>query len=327
MIFTGSVCLAIAFAVSASEGGWHFSRKSASHLRRPRLSRSWRCRTDGIQPQAVSMRRTSSTWCISAATRRAGICITSSLPPTAAAHRASPRQQHRRIRAGDRFYSRRATGARAKRTRPRRVARGEAVPGGGADTTCRCGTRGRPTAPTSNRSARFGKLEGAGRRIRRADAAGHVAVVWHAMGDRAGEGHRTVYIARSSDDGASFAAEAPATPLRSARADAAECERCSIGRHAARALSRRHGRHHRDTTWLMIRGASPRPPVRVHPWELQTCPMSTYALAESGDGLVAGVGNRSADSIRRPSIRQPRSVWACRSGSRIGRRESTRRLQ
>jgi hypothetical protein len=121
-----------------------------------------------------------------------------------------------------------------------------------------------------------------------ADLSGHVAIVWHGMGTQPGENHRTVYITRSSDDGASFAAVAPATP-----APVGACGCCGM-----RALFDREGAlhvlyraatdgTHRDTTWLMIQGATPRPPVRVDPWDLQTCPMSTFALAESSDGLVA----------------------------------------
>jgi hypothetical protein len=121
-----------------------------------------------------------------------------------------------------------------------------------------------------------------------ADRAGHVAVVWHGMGTEPGENHRTVYIARSADDGASFDAPAPATT-----APVGACGCCGM-----RALfDRARTLHvlyraatddtHRDTTWLMIEGTTPRSPVRVHPWDLQTCPMSTFALAESGDGLVA----------------------------------------
>ena len=45
--------------------------------------------------------------------------------------------------------------------------------------------------------------------------------------------------------------------------------------------------NHRDTTWLRIDGTTARPPVRVHPWELQACPMTTYALAVAPDGLAA----------------------------------------
>ena len=121
-----------------------------------------------------------------------------------------------------------------------------------------------------------------------ADGAGHVAVVWHGMGPQPGENQRTVYIARSADDGASFEPPAPATT-----APVGACGCCGM-----RALFDRAGTlhvlyraatdgTHRDTTWLMITGVTPRPPVRVHPWDLQTCPMSTFALAESKDGLVA----------------------------------------
>jgi hypothetical protein len=121
-----------------------------------------------------------------------------------------------------------------------------------------------------------------------ADRLGHVAILWHAMGVEAGESHRTVYIAKSADDGATFSAETPATD-----APVGACGCCGM-----RALFDRNGALHvlyrlatdekrRDTAWLMIRGAAARAPVRVHPWEIQTCPMSTYALAEMNDGLIA----------------------------------------
>jgi hypothetical protein len=121
-----------------------------------------------------------------------------------------------------------------------------------------------------------------------ADRSGHVVVAWHAMGNRPGEGNRTVYLARSSDDGATFSPEAPATS-----ASVGACGCCGI-----RALFDRAGAlhvlyraatdgRHRDTTWLTVDGATARSPVRVHPWELEACPMSTYALAETPDGLAA----------------------------------------
>jgi hypothetical protein len=45
----------------------------------------------------------------------------------------------------------------------------------------------------------------------------------------------------------------------------------------------------RDTAWLMIQGDDARAaePVRIQPWEIQTCPMTTFALAETRDGLLA----------------------------------------
>jgi hypothetical protein len=46
-------------------------------------------------------------------------------------------------------------------------------------------------------------------------------------------------------------------------------------------------RTHRDTTWLAIREGAPSAPVRVHAWELEACPMSTYALADAGNKVFA----------------------------------------
>ena len=121
-----------------------------------------------------------------------------------------------------------------------------------------------------------------------ADRLGHVAVAWHALGKTPGEDHRTVYLTQSTDGGATFTAPAPAT---SAPVGACGCcglramfDRSGLLHVVYRAAT---GGNHRDTTWLMVDGKTSRPPVRVHPWELQSCPMSTFALAETPDGLVA----------------------------------------
>lgn len=121
-----------------------------------------------------------------------------------------------------------------------------------------------------------------------ADRAGNVAVAWHALGKQPGEDHRTIYLATSRDDGATFAAKAPAT---SAPVGACGCcgvraafDRSGILHVLYRAAT---GGNHRDTTWLMVQGATSRAPIRVHPWELQSCPMSTFALTETTGGLAA----------------------------------------
>lgn len=121
-----------------------------------------------------------------------------------------------------------------------------------------------------------------------ADRAGNVAVAWHALGNQPGEDHRTVYLAKSRDDGATFAAAAPAT---SAPVGACGCcglraafDRSGILHVLYRAAT---GGNHRDATWLMVQGTSSRAPIRVHPWELQSCPMTTFALTETTGGLVA----------------------------------------
>lgn len=121
-----------------------------------------------------------------------------------------------------------------------------------------------------------------------ADRFGHVAVAWHALGTSPGEDHRTVYLAQSSDDGATFGAASAAT---SAPVGACGCcglraqyDRTGILHVLYRAAT---NGNHRDTTWLMVQGTTSRPPIRVHPWELESCPMSTFALAETAGGLVA----------------------------------------
>ena len=121
-----------------------------------------------------------------------------------------------------------------------------------------------------------------------ADAAGHVVVAWHGRGTGTGDGNRTAYVARSSDDGKSFAA-----PERATSAPIGACGCCGMraqfdSRGVLHLLYRAAtGGTHRDTMWVMMRDGSSPPPVRVHPWELETCPMSTYALAAAGDGMAA----------------------------------------
>jgi hypothetical protein len=122
-----------------------------------------------------------------------------------------------------------------------------------------------------------------------ADRLGRVIVVWHATGSKAGEADRTVYLAKSSNDGAAFAREERATT-----APVGSCGCCGM-----RALIDRAGNLQilyraateaiqRDATWLTVpRLGTARPPVRLHPWRLESCPMTTFALAEGSAGILA----------------------------------------
>jgi hypothetical protein len=121
-----------------------------------------------------------------------------------------------------------------------------------------------------------------------ADMSGRVSVAWHGSGSKPGEGERTVYLADSANDGVTFAAPAPAT-----RASVGACGCCGL-----KAMFDRSGTlnilyraatdgKHRDTTWLTIRDGVSAAPVRVHPWQFDACPMSTYALAEAGTQVAA----------------------------------------
>jgi hypothetical protein len=122
-----------------------------------------------------------------------------------------------------------------------------------------------------------------------ADRAGHVFVAWHARGLQEGEANRTVYVARSRDDGATFGKEEQASP-----AAIGACACCGMRgvvdskghlNLIYRAATDGTGR---DTVWVV--GDSHRltfAAVPLHPWRLSQCPMSTFALAVDGDRLLA----------------------------------------
>lgn len=167
-----------------------------------------------------------------------------------------------------------------------------------------------------------------------ADRAGNVHVVWHARGEQAGEEHRTVYIARSKDDGTTFA-----------RAEAVTTGTGACGCCGLRALTDRDGRLHvlyraaiggtqRGATWLMSSGNAHRAPVRLHDWELRQCPMSTFALADAGRAGVAAAWETekqiflsTLDPVRRTfstpvamsgaGVRRLPSIAVNRSGARL----------
>lgn len=120
-----------------------------------------------------------------------------------------------------------------------------------------------------------------------ADQSGNVYVAWHAQGREDGEAHRTVYVARSKDAGARFAAEQPV-----AQASTGACGCCGL-----RALVDASGRPHilyraatdgvyRNAAWLTL-GRASTAPVVLQPWKLEACPMSTFALAQAGPALAA----------------------------------------
>jgi hypothetical protein len=120
-----------------------------------------------------------------------------------------------------------------------------------------------------------------------ADRGGHVYVAWHGQGPEEGEAYRTVYVARSADDGQHFAPEEPAP-----QASSGACGCCGL-----RAAIDSSGTAHllyraatagvnRDATWITLSGAASKPVV-LQPWKLNACPMSTFALAPRGDDMVA----------------------------------------
>jgi hypothetical protein len=119
-----------------------------------------------------------------------------------------------------------------------------------------------------------------------ADGAGHVYVVWHAAGAEEGEPHRTLLVAASSDDGAHFA------PDRVFPNAGGACGCCgvyaTVDRAGALQILYRAAADgvHRDATWMTVDARHAAAPVRLQPWDLPACPMTTFALAEAPDTLV-----------------------------------------
>jgi len=119
-----------------------------------------------------------------------------------------------------------------------------------------------------------------------ADTAGNVYVVWHGKGDKEGEEHRRVWVARSTDEGKSFAREATAW-----NEPTGACGCCGM-----RAFTDRRGKVH-----LLYRAATESvnrdmylltsdnhgksfSGVLLDKWKLNACPMSSAALSNGADG-------------------------------------------
>lgn len=122
-----------------------------------------------------------------------------------------------------------------------------------------------------------------------ADDQGNVYVTWHAPETgRKGEANRRVWVARSKDEGRSFAPEQPATE------EGGCCGCCGM-----RAFAGRDGRLyllyrsatdtvHRDMYLLVSQqGAADFKSSRIAPWEVPACVMSTAALSPFPSGALA----------------------------------------
>ncbi len=124
-----------------------------------------------------------------------------------------------------------------------------------------------------------------------ADRGGNVYVGWHARTEAAPEGEqgRRFFVARSKDDGATFAPEAPALSR-----ETGACACCGT-----RGLADSRGNVYflyraatenvgRDMTLLTSRdGGVHFGGATLHPWRLSACPMSSETLAEGPAGVTA----------------------------------------
>jgi hypothetical protein len=150
-------------------------------------------------------------------------------------------------------------------------------------------TSGGGFEPQRNLMRRTFGLDGGGSVA--ADAAGNVYVAWHGKepGAPAGEAGRKVWIARSGDEGSTFAPERAATDEPTGACGCCGMRVFAGSRGEIYGLYRSATQNiHRDI-YLLRSSDSGRTftAARLHPWELNACPMSSMDLVESG-GEVLG---------------------------------------
>jgi len=122
-----------------------------------------------------------------------------------------------------------------------------------------------------------------------ADERGRVFVAWHAGGPESrGEGDRRVWMAASSNDGATFSTEVAVS-----EASTGACGCCGmdglIDRSGAIFFLYRSARDvvHRDTYLLKSTDGRQFSSSKLQDWNIGACPMSTFSLAEGPQGVFA----------------------------------------
>lgn len=143
-----------------------------------------------------------------------------------------------------------------------------------------------------------------------ADRAGNVLVAWHGRGEKEGEEHRRVWVARSTDEGKSFARETAAW-----NEPTGACGCCGM-----RAFADRQGKVH-----LLYRAATERENrdmylltsdnrgqsftgVLLDKWKLNACPMSSATLMDGVNGLLAAWETQGQVYFASINPKKPQSV-------------------
>ena len=143
--------------------------------------------------------------------------------------------------------------------------------------------------PERNLMKKTSALDGGGSIA--ADGKGGVFVAWHAKAEDSadGEAGRKLYVARSTDDGKTFAAEHPAIDRETGACGC--CGTKSLADKAGnvyvlyRAATAAVGR---DLYLLQSRdGGETFAGRSLHPWRIESCPMSSESLTEGGGSIAA----------------------------------------
>ena len=133
-------------------------------------------------------------------------------------------------------------------------------------------------------------LDGAGTVA--ADGAGNVYAVWHAAAEGLPEGEpgRRVWVAKSADDGKTFAPETMASDRPTGACGCCHAGAFADGRGDVYVLFRGAESAIQRDMYLLVsadRGRTFRG-SKVDPWRTSTCPMSSMALGGAPGGVVAG---------------------------------------
>ncbi len=130
-----------------------------------------------------------------------------------------------------------------------------------------------------------GGLDGGGSLA--ADPQGHVEVAWHALGSAKDETGRAVYLARSSDGGATFAPEVPATAQPTGACGCCGMRACADAAGRVFLLYRAaSGGVDRDMMLLASANGTAFSVSDLQGWKLRSCPMSTCAISAAADRVL-----------------------------------------
>jgi hypothetical protein len=144
--------------------------------------------------------------------------------------------------------------------------------------------------PQRNLMRRTWGLDGGGTVA--ADAEGHVYVGWHGRTPDAPDGEvgRRFYVARSDDDGATFAEEEPALAEPTGACACCGTRALVDPRGTLYAMFRAAGEGGEQRDMYLLASSDRGKTFRggpLHPWRVNMCPMSSESLAEGKDGMIA----------------------------------------
>jgi hypothetical protein len=124
-----------------------------------------------------------------------------------------------------------------------------------------------------------------------ADRLGNVYVAWHARTEESAEGEagRQLFVAKSSDDGATFSHEAPALDGQTGACACCGTKSLADSDGNLYILFRAAGEKvNRDLVLARSDGGGNRLTASsIHPWKIAACPMSSESIAESRGKVLA----------------------------------------